>query len=147
MTLQHRMKKPKFKIHLTFRRNTVFNYLVNISLNKIKLIINNDEILIHSRSSQPNFLWTIEVGRGEVGGGGRVLATKGLFLLPKGKGVSLSPWIVFNFESADKDEFVSCAGRKKNGPSINNITKLQATMWQIKAKSSHIWSTQVTYLS
>ena len=92
MTLQHRMKKPKFKIHLTFRRNTVFNYLVNISLNKIKLIINNDEILIHSSSSQPNFLWTIELGRGEVGGGGgRVLVTKGLFLLPKGKGVSLSP--------------------------------------------------------
>lgn len=116
MTLQHRMKKPKFKIHLTSRRNTVFNYLVNISLNKIKLIINNDEILIHSSSSQPNFLWTIEVGRGEVGGGGeggRVLATKGLFLLPEGKGVSLSPWIVLNFESADKDEFVSCAGRKK----------------------------------
>ena len=85
------MKKPKFKIHLTSRRNTVFNYLVNISLNKIKLIINNDEILIHSSSSQPNFLWTIEVGRGEVGGGGgRVLATKGLFLLPEGNGVSLS---------------------------------------------------------
>ena len=94
MTLQHRMKKPKFKIHLTSRRNTVFNYLVNISLNKIKLITNNDEILIHSSSSQPNFLWTIELGRGEVGGGGgggRVLVTKGLFLLPKGKGVSLSP--------------------------------------------------------
>ena len=86
------MKKRKFKIHLTSRRNTVFNYLVNISLNKIKLIINNDEILIHSSSSQPNFLWTIELGRGEVGGGGgRVLVTKGLFLLPKGKGVSLSP--------------------------------------------------------
>ena len=64
------MKKPKFRIHLTCRRNTVFNYLVNISLNKIKLITNNDEILIHSSSSQPNFLWTIELGRGEVEGGG-----------------------------------------------------------------------------
>ena len=61
------MKKPKFRINLTCRRKTVFNYLVNISLNKIKLITNNDEILIHSSSSQPNFLWTIEVGRGEWG--------------------------------------------------------------------------------
>ena len=88
MTLQHRMKKPKFKIHLTSRRNTVFNYLVNISLNKIKLIINNDEILIHSSSSQPNFLWTIEVGRGEVGGGGGeggCWSLKAYFCYPKGR--------------------------------------------------------------
>ena len=85
MTLQRLMKKPKFKIHLTFRRNTVFNYLVNISLNKIKLFINNDEILIHSRSSQPNFLWTIELGRGEVGGEGGCWPLKAYFCCPKGR--------------------------------------------------------------
>ena len=60
------MKKLKFRIHLACRRNTVC-YLVNICLNKIRLIINNEEILIYSSNSQPNYLWRIEVGRGEGG--------------------------------------------------------------------------------
>ena len=41
------------------------------------------------------------------------MATRGLFLLPEGKGVSLSRSIVLDFESADKDEFVSYAEDKQ----------------------------------
>ena len=47
------------------------------------------------------------------------MATRNLFLLPNGKGVSLSCSIVFDFESADKDEFVSHAGIQKT---INETT-------------------------
>ena len=38
-------------------------------------------------------------------------ATTGLFLLSKGKGVSLSRSFVLDFTYSDKDEFVSYAGR------------------------------------
>ena len=41
------------------------------------------------------------------------MATRGLSLLPKGKGVSLYCSIVLDFESTDKDEFVSYAEAKQ----------------------------------
>ena len=40
-----------------------------------------------------------------------MMATRGLFLPPKRKGVSLSRSIALDFESADKEEFVSNEGR------------------------------------
>ena len=52
------------------------------------------------------------------------MATRNLFLLPNGKGVSLSCSIVFDFESADKDEFVSHAGIYIKDHQRNNITNL-----------------------
>ena len=60
---------------------------------------------------------------GKGGGGGKALASKSLFLLPKGKGVSLSRSIVLNLESADKDEFVTYAGRLKKW-AVNKTTSL-----------------------
>ena len=63
------------------------------------------------------------------------MATRGLFLLPKGKGVALSRSIVLDFESADKDEFVSYAEDKKN--TIDEVT-LQI-LYPLCDKSSKVW--------
>lgn len=50
------------------------------------------------------------MGKGR-SGGGEWPPPKGKGLLPKGKGVSLSRSIELDFESAEKDEFVSYAGK------------------------------------
>ena len=64
------------------------------------------------------------------------MATTGLFLLPKGKSVSLSRSIVLDFESADKDEFVSYAEDKQK--TIDEAT-LQI-FYPLCDKSSKVWS-------
>ena len=64
------------------------------------------------------------------------MATRGLFLLPKGKGVALSRSIVLDFESADKDEFVSYAEDKQK--TIDEAT-LQI-LYPLCDKSSKVWS-------
>ena len=64
------------------------------------------------------------------------MATIGLFLLPKGKSVSLSRSIVLDFESADKDEFVSYAEDKQK--TIDEAT-LQI-FYPLCDKSSKVWS-------
>lgn len=64
------------------------------------------------------------------------MATRGLFLLPEGKGVSLSRSIVLDFESADKDEFVSYAEDKQK--TIDEAT-LQIP-YSLCDKSSKVWS-------
>ena len=64
------------------------------------------------------------------------MATRGLFLLPKGKGVSLSRSIVLDFESADKDEFASYAEDKQK--TIDETT-LQI-LYPLFDKSTKVWS-------
>ena len=64
------------------------------------------------------------------------MATRGLSLLPKGKGVSLYCSIVLDFESTDKDEFVSYAEDKQK-------TIDEATLQILHPpcdKSSKVWS-------
>ena len=74
------------------------------------------------------------------------MATRGLFLLPKGEGVQLSRSIVLDFESADKDEFVSYAEDKQR-PSMKQHYKFSTHYVTNQAKSGQILSKQVTNLS
>ena len=67
-------------------------------------------------------------------------------MLPKGKGVSLSRSIVVDFESADKDEFVSYAEDKQK--TIDEATlQILYPLCDKSTKSGQILSKQGTNLS
>ena len=139
MTLQLWRKNAKLVMYLIWSSNIVFNYLVIIYPNKIWLIINDEYIVIHSRTSQPDSLWTVELGKG-----GSECPPEANFCYLRGRAPRclVQSSLILNVLTR-KSSLLRPEDKQKN---INAATwqSLKAAMWQIKAKSGHILSTQVT---